>query len=79
MMYSVCRLRHWTIEVRRDRIGGHVYAAWPGARASRPLHPPVSGWSEGKADNARLDAIGDIDRLDGLYVEPECETKIFRE
>lgn len=64
-MYSVRRKRHWTIEVRKDMVGGHNYAAWIGARSDRPLHPPVYGWAAGGRQDALIEAQMDIDMLDG--------------
>ena len=65
MLYTIRRLRLWTVEVRRDKIGGHNYAAWIGASADRPLRPRVCGWAEGGRRDALAEAQMDIDRLDG--------------
>ncbi len=77
MMYSIRRRRHWTVEVRKDRIGGHNYYAWPGASANRCINPPVQGWAQGGKQDALAEAVMDIDRLDGKPESLKTPTRVF--
>lgn len=78
MMYSLRRRRHWTVDIRRDRIGGHNYYAWVGAGAQRPINPPVQGWARGGRQDALLEAMSDIDKLDGKPDHFASSPKLFK-
>ena len=78
-IYTVRRRRLWTIEIVRQRDGGHQYRAWLGPLESMPTFPPVSGCSEGAVKWALADAIGDIDRLDGKPTSMAQEPRLRQE